>query len=101
MNFLASKFKNTPIKNNAAILMTFLTETGFLGVVDKGMAMPMMKRKDGKMRSAGVSPFHEAWSKNHGGYGPELSTKIIPTIVSPRYTSNESSLTVCWGLLFN
>jgi hypothetical protein len=83
VNFLAKRFKKTPIKKSAAILKTFLKETGFFWVVDNGIAIPIMNRNEGKIRSAGVRPFHAAWSKNHGGYGPELSTKIIPIIVSP------------------
>jgi hypothetical protein len=29
-------------------------------VVAKGMAMPMINKKEGKIRSAGVNPFHYA-----------------------------------------
>ncbi len=57
----------------------------------------MMNRKEGKIRSAGVKPFHYAWSINHGGYGPELSTRIIPSIVSPLRISNEFNLCLTGG----
>ena len=58
MNFLANKLSMTPIKKRAKILTIFLSLAGFLVVVARGMAIPMMKRNDGKMRSAGVRPFH-------------------------------------------
>ena len=69
----------------------FFNRRGFDFVIDSGIAMPIMNRKDGKIRSAGVKPCHGAWSSHQGGCGPELSTKIIPTIVNPLYTSNESN----------
>lgn len=58
MNFLANKLSMTPIKNRANILTIFLSLAGFLAVVARGMAIPMINRNDGKMRSAGVRPFH-------------------------------------------
>lgn len=58
MNFLDSKLSMTPIKKRAKILTIFLSLAGFLEVVARGMAIPMMKRNDGKIRSAGVRPFH-------------------------------------------
>lgn len=58
MNFLANKFSITPIRNKAAIRITFLTLAGFFAVVARGIAIPMMKRNEGKIRSAGVRPSH-------------------------------------------
>ena len=58
MNFLAERFKNTPIKKRANILMIFFILTGLFFVVASGIAIPIMNRKEGNIRSAGVSPFH-------------------------------------------
>jgi hypothetical protein len=52
------------------ILITFLILAGFLVVVARGVAIPMMNKNEGKIKSAGVRPFHYAWSKNQGGCGP-------------------------------
>ena len=82
---------------SARIRTTFLMEKGLEGLMESGTAMPMMKRKEGNMRSAGVSPFHSAWSKNQGGEGPWLSTRIMPSMVSPRSTSSEFSLCLTVG----
>lgn len=49
----------TPIANNATILIIFLIDSCLLvEFSDRGMAIPMMKMKDGKMKSAGVTPSH-------------------------------------------
>lgn len=58
VNFLANKFSITPIIKRAKILKRFLNLAGFFVVVAKGIAMPIMNRNEGKMRSAGVRPFH-------------------------------------------
>lgn len=58
--------------------------------------MPMIKRNEGKIRSAGVRPVHSACSRYHGILLPPQSTMIIPNMVKPLYTSKESSLTVGW-----
>ena len=44
--------------NSRTTLSTFFRVTGRLGLMARGMAMPMMKRKEGNTRSAQVSPFH-------------------------------------------
>lgn len=60
VNFLANKFSITPIKNKAKILKIFLNLTGFLAEVASGTENPMMNKNEGKIRSAGVNPFHSA-----------------------------------------
>lgn len=83
------------MRKRPATLTAFLSRTGRFSLTARGTAIPMMKRKAGKMRSAGVSPFHCAWSRNQGGLatGPMLSTRIMPTMVSPLYTSSDCILT--------
>lgn len=55
------KSRSTPIRKRASTLMMFLGRTGLLLLTARGMATPMMKRKEGKTRSAQVSPFHLGW----------------------------------------
>ncbi len=84
------------MRKRPATLTAFLSRTGRFSLTARGTAIPMMNRKAGKMRSAGVSPFHCAWSRNQGGLvtGPMLSTRIMPTMVSPLYTSSDCILTL-------
>lgn len=68
-----------------------LNPNGLFFVKAIGIAIPIMNKNDGKIKSAGVTPFHYAWSRYQGGDG-ELSTRIIPTIVSPRRISRDVNL---------
>ena len=77
--------------NSPTILIKFLILKGFLVLTARGTAIPMIKMKDGKMRSAQVIPFHSEWSSWVIGWGPELSTRIIPTMVRPLWMSREVS----------
>src|ERR1700682_3108476 len=59
---------------------------------ERYVVMPTMNRKNGKMRSVGVQPFHSACSS--GGkialQVPGSLTSSIPATVIPRKTSSES-----------
>ena len=60
---------------------------------------PTIKRKNGKIRSVGVQPFHAACSS--GQYvcfpSPELLTRIMAAIVIPRNTSRDVRRAVVAG----
>src|SRR4051794_37926996 len=59
---------------------------------ERCVVIPTMKRKNGKIRSVGVHPFHSACSS--GGkialHVPGLLTSSMPATVRPRKTSSES-----------
>ncbi len=58
VNFLANRFKKKPIKNNAKTLIMFFLLRGLFVVTASGIAIPMMNKNEGNIRSAGVRPFH-------------------------------------------
>lgn len=60
LNFLLLKFKKTPIANKPIILIIVLILTGFFSLTAKGIATPIINKNPGKIRSAGVKPFHYA-----------------------------------------
>lgn len=60
VNFLAERLRNTPIANSAIILIILLYPNGLFLLIARGTAIPIMNRKEGNMRSAGVKPFHYA-----------------------------------------
>lgn len=94
----SNRFRRTPMANSPIILSKLRTRNGLLELKDKGTAIPMINRNDGKMKSASVSPFHSGCSSHHG---PSIksSTISIPTIVSPRRTSSDNSLCFGCGLI--
>ena len=57
-----------------------------------GTAIPKIKIKEGKIRSAGVRPSQEACFMNQGALSPLQSTKVIPIIVNPLNKSREFNL---------
>src|SRR5580693_3473305 len=61
--------------------------------VDSGTATPTIHRKNGKIRSVNVHPFHSAWSSCSytWSHDPGLFTSIIAAIVAPRNTSSDIS----------
>jgi hypothetical protein len=60
-NFLPIRFSMKPIKNNAPILIMFLARTGRFSLMASGTAIPIMNKKAGKIKSAGVSPCQSGW----------------------------------------
>ena len=52
------------------ILSRVLSRIGFLWDTANGTATPIINKKPGNIRSAGVNPFQSAWSRNQGGDGP-------------------------------
>lgn len=63
------KLRQRPMKKRSTKRFTILLHTfqslRSEGFKAKGIARPMIKRKDGKIQSAGVSPFHSDSSKGH------------------------------------
>ena len=76
---------SSPIAKRAKTLITFFALTGLLLLTARGMATPIMKRKEGKTRSAKVSPFHLGWISHQ--QAPSISrvwsARIIPKTVNP------------------
>jgi hypothetical protein len=58
VNFLADRFRKTPIANRPRILNMLLSLNGLVLLIASGTAMPIMNKKEGKIKSAGVTPFH-------------------------------------------
>jgi hypothetical protein len=69
-----------------------LIENGLFLFNANGTAIPIMKTKDGKTKSAGLNPYQEGCLSHQGASFPLQSTMIIPTIVMPRKMSKEFSL---------
>lgn len=82
--------KRPIIRNNVLILR------GLVFVIASGTAIPIMKTKDGNIKSAGERPSHAPCLIHQGACGPLKSTIIIPKIVSPLRMSSELSL--CFSL---
>lgn len=57
-NFDPNSYKNMPINNKPIILIMCFGLNGFFYVTAKGIATPIINKKEGKIKSAGVSPFH-------------------------------------------
>ena len=57
-NLRPIQLRKKPIKNKPAILIIFLNLTGLFALTAKGIAVPMIKRKAGNIKSAGLNPCH-------------------------------------------
>ncbi len=66
-------------------LRTFLNLKGLFLFTAKGIAVPMINKKEGKTRSATDRPFHSGWISHQ--QAPSISrvwsAKIIPKMVNP------------------
>jgi hypothetical protein len=58
VNFLAERLRKTPIAKSPTILKKLLSLKGLFLLIASGTAIPIIKRNEGKIRSAGVRPFH-------------------------------------------
>src|SRR4051812_19632684 len=63
---------------------------------ENGIATPTIHRKNGKIRSVNVQPFHSAWSRGEYIFpqSPGLFTRSIAAMVAPRKTSSDSKRVV-------
>ena len=81
--------RKSPIAKRPMILAILLRENGFVFDKARGTAIPIIKTNEGKMKSAGLSPFHYGCLIHQGASGPGQSTIIIPIIVTPLKVSKE------------
>lgn len=90
-------FSSIPITKSPIILSKFFNRNGLLGDKESGIAIPIINKNDGNIKSAIVSPFQLGCFSHQGRLSIKLSTMHMPTIVKPRKTSSDSNLCFCFG----
>ncbi len=85
MKFSPIRFKKNPIAKSKITLKTFLNLRGLFLFTARGIAVPMINKKEGKTKSATERPFQSGWISHQ--QAPSIyrvwSARIIPKIVKP------------------